>query len=686
MLIWVPYFDRSMGTSCVRRLLTGLLAVALTVTRGRLRRRRRPHPPDASAPSASSATSRSTASTRRCTRTSRSPSGSPSPRTTTRTSPRTWPPTPARPTSRRSRRAGSASSPRPQPVRGLQRLRRRRRSRTSGRTGSGRPAPSTDGQVVGLGTDVGGMAMCYRKDLFEQGRPADRPRRGGRSSGRPGRSTSRPARSSSSQGAGRGVLRRPAVMYRAILGQQPVGIYDGADNIVVDTNPAVQAGLGPAARGDQGRPVREARRVHRRLERRLRQGHVRHHRLPVLDDGLHPEQAKTAAGQVGHRGPCPAAAATGAVRGSRAEAEQAPAEAAELANWLTAPEQQAKVFQAIGNFPSTVALYDDPVIKDFGSTPFFNNAPVGQIFSDSVTTLVPQYLGPKSGDINTRIIDGLTRVEQGKRDARTSPGARCCDEGGRAVCAGPTRAEPEVVSTGWTRRASPVPLHPAVLPALRASSGSFPLVYTAWVSLHDWSLLAETHTCIGLENYTRPVRRRHFWNALLNTAQILGALHRAAAAAGAAAGARAQPAAARADVLADERAAAEHHQRGRGGDHLRPALRPGLRPDQLAARSCSASGKIDWQAGTASLADRHLGDDHLAVDRLQRADLPGRDAGRAARTCTTPASLDGASSFQQLRKITVPAIRPDHHLHRHRLHDRRHAGPRRAAAVRRRRR
>jgi cellobiose transport system substrate-binding protein len=90
-----------------------------------------------------------------------------------------------------------------------------------------------------------------------------------------------------------------------------------------------------------------------------------------------------------------------------------PVEATALAEWLTAPEQQAEVFRASGNFPSTVSLYADPVIRDFTS-PFFNNAPLGRIFSTSVTRLVPQYMGPRSGDINTRIINGLTRVEQGR--------------------------------------------------------------------------------------------------------------------------------------------------------------------------------------------------------------------------------------------------------------------------------
>jgi cellobiose transport system substrate-binding protein len=61
-----------------------------------------------------------------------------------------------------------------------------------------------------------------------------------------------------------------------------------------------------------------------------------------------------------------------------------------------------------------MTLYKDPVITDF-KNPFFNNAPVGQIFADSITSMKAQYLGPKAGDINTAIINGLTRVEQGKQ-------------------------------------------------------------------------------------------------------------------------------------------------------------------------------------------------------------------------------------------------------------------------------
>jgi len=71
------------------------------------------------------------------------------------------------------------------------------------------------------------------------------------------------------------------------------------------------------------------------------------------------------------------------------------------------------VFRASGNFPSTASLYQDPVIKDFRS-PFFNDAPVGRFFATSVTKLEPQYIGPRTGEIATRIINGLSRVEQGR--------------------------------------------------------------------------------------------------------------------------------------------------------------------------------------------------------------------------------------------------------------------------------
>jgi len=50
--------------------------------------------------------------------------------------------------------------------------------------------------------------------------------------------------------------------------------------------------------------------------------------------------------------------------------------------------------------------------------------------------------------------------------------------------------------------------------------GLFPLLYTAWVSLHDWSLLAGDQGYVGFANYRELFHDSDFWRALTNTVGI----------------------------------------------------------------------------------------------------------------------------------------------------------------------
>ncbi|GAA3137112.1 sugar ABC transporter permease [Planomonospora alba] len=54
---------------------------------------------------------------------------------------------------------------------------------------------------------------------------------------------------------------------------------------------------------------------------------------------------------------------------------------------------------------------------------------------------------------------------------------------------------------------------------LFALFGLFPLVYTAWVSLHDWELAGDK-TFLGIDNYVELIADETFWNAVLNTVGI----------------------------------------------------------------------------------------------------------------------------------------------------------------------
>ncbi|MEV0796030.1 ABC transporter substrate-binding protein [Kribbella sp. NPDC050459] len=92
-----------------------------------------------------------------------------------------------------------------------------------------------------------------------------------------------------------------------------------------------------------------------------------------------------------------------------------PEEAAKLAAWLTAPEQQVKVFKKIGSFPSTVDAYDDPQVKSQVNA-YFNNAPVGQIFVNRARNVIlKQHKGPRDGEINQIFSAALARVDDGKQ-------------------------------------------------------------------------------------------------------------------------------------------------------------------------------------------------------------------------------------------------------------------------------
>ncbi|MFJ6000987.1 carbohydrate ABC transporter permease [Arthrobacter sp. NPDC092385] len=55
---------------------------------------------------------------------------------------------------------------------------------------------------------------------------------------------------------------------------------------------------------------------------------------------------------------------------------------------------------------------------------------------------------------------------------------------------------------------------------LFAITGLFPLLYTAWVSLHNWNLIGGQGEFTGLENFQFVLSQPFFWNAVGNTFSI----------------------------------------------------------------------------------------------------------------------------------------------------------------------
>jgi cellobiose transport system substrate-binding protein len=90
-------------------------------------------------------------------------------------------------------------------------------------------------------------------------------------------------------------------------------------------------------------------------------------------------------------------------------------EAEKLVAWLTAPEQQAYIFQKIANFPSSKTAIDMPAVAN-GTSDYFSGAPIGQIFGDAAKEIpAKQVLGRKDGAIKDTFSAGLQLIEsQGK--------------------------------------------------------------------------------------------------------------------------------------------------------------------------------------------------------------------------------------------------------------------------------
>ncbi len=88
-------------------------------------------------------------------------------------------------------------------------------------------------------------------------------------------------------------------------------------------------------------------------------------------------------------------------------------EAKELAAWLTAPEQQTQAFTKAGAFPSQIEAQGSQAVQAY-SNPFFNNAPVGKIFTARAQSIVgAPYKGPYYFAIRDEVNNALTAVDTG---------------------------------------------------------------------------------------------------------------------------------------------------------------------------------------------------------------------------------------------------------------------------------
>ncbi|MGN9808371.1 ABC transporter substrate-binding protein [Micromonospora sp. BQ11] len=266
-----------------------------------------------------------------------------------------------------------------------------------------------DGKVqIGLGTDVGGLAMCYRTDLFTAaGLPTDRDQV---SALWPTWDRFIAVGQQYKARSGKKFIDSATNIFNPVLGQQPVGFYDESETLKMDGGPKAAFDVAAAMIGADLSANLTA------FSPEWNSGFVKGNfavlACPAWMQGHIKNTAPTTQGKwdvaaiPGGGGNWGGSFLTIPRQGKNVD------EAYRFLEWLVQPAQQIEIFKKVGNLPSQPALYQDPAIKDF-TNPFFSNAPVGQIFSKTAENLTPQYLGKRNGPTRVAVENVINRLATG---------------------------------------------------------------------------------------------------------------------------------------------------------------------------------------------------------------------------------------------------------------------------------
>ncbi|MET7741044.1 ABC transporter substrate-binding protein [Streptomyces sp. NPDC005385] len=268
--------------------------------------------------------------------------------------------------------------------------------------------------VLGYGTDVGGLAICYRRDLFRQaGLPTDRDEVSKLwptwddyfKAGDTFRSKVRDHAWFDSAGN----------VFSAMMNQTETGFFDTSDSYVADTNPAVKKSFSAASEAAADGQSANLVPFSQQWNAGIKQGKMATITCPAWMTGL----IQTAAGKDG-AGKWDIATVPGGGGNWGGSFLTVPKqgkhvkEAAELADFLTSAASEKKIFTGpTGSLPSLTDALSDPAVQGTRKS-FFNNAPTGKIFAASAQGLRPSFRGTKDQQVRIPFANALQLVEQRK--------------------------------------------------------------------------------------------------------------------------------------------------------------------------------------------------------------------------------------------------------------------------------
>jgi cellobiose transport system substrate-binding protein len=275
-------------------------------------------------------------------------------------------------------------------------------------------AVARTGSVIGLGTDVGSLGICYRTDLFKQAGLPTSP--AALAKLWPTWQKFLAVGQQFQAHAPKGVkfIDSGSNLYNAIIGQLNPAYYNASGQVIAATNPNVKSAWNLTMQAISSGQDLGLAAFSNDWNTGFKKGTFATVTCPAWMMGYIQGQAPATKGKWNIALPPGGGGSWGGSFLTVTKQSQHPAEAADLVKFLTSPASQLYVFQHTGNLSSEIPVLKGKAVQSFRN-PFFSNAPVGKIFAASALSLKPQILGPHQGDIQTASTNAIQRVEQKKQ-------------------------------------------------------------------------------------------------------------------------------------------------------------------------------------------------------------------------------------------------------------------------------
>ncbi|MFX4293326.1 ABC transporter substrate-binding protein [Streptomyces bohaiensis] len=274
-------------------------------------------------------------------------------------------------------------------------------------------ATSEDGRVVGLGTDTGPMGLCYRTDYFEEaGLPTDREEVSELWAGSWEDYIATGEQFMSDGPDDVKWVDSPGGVFNAVVNGYEERFYNAAGEVSYKESQGVSDAWDIAMRAVDGEMTTKQAQFTPDWERSVANGDFATISCPPWMLGYIADKSGDAGKGLWDYAAAPQPGNWGGSFLTVTEASQHKEEAVKLIEWLTAPEQQVRLFTERGSFPSSEEAIANNEEEIQGVThDYFADAPIGELFTQAVDGIPTLIVGPRDQVIQEGLANGLLAAD-----------------------------------------------------------------------------------------------------------------------------------------------------------------------------------------------------------------------------------------------------------------------------------